>query len=180
MKFTATCVPDAMVIDPAPHSDNRGRFMRAWCAREFAQNGIDFVPVQANLGFSFHKGTLRGLHFQLAPALEAKLVRCTRGSIFDVVADLRPKSASYGKWFGVELSADNGRMLYVPKECAHGYQTLIDSTEMYYMASEVYTPETARGVRFDDPLFNISWPLSPTEMSEQDKNWPAIGQQGSL
>ena len=146
--------------------------MRVWCAREFAENGLTFSPAQANMGFSVRKGTVRGMHFQAAPALEAKLVRCTRGSFFDVVLDLRPESPSYRKWYGTELSADNGRMLFVPEHCAHGYQTLEENTEMYYMASEFYTPDAVRGARFDDPVFNIQWPLPATVVSEQDRNWP--------
>jgi dTDP-4-dehydrorhamnose 3,5-epimerase len=174
MRFTATDVRDVWVIDPQPIQDERGRFMRAWCAREFAQNGTEFVPLQANMGFSKSKGTVRGMHFQQAPDLEAKLVRCTRGAIFDVALDLRPQSPTYGKWFGVELSADNGRMLYVPEQCAHGYQTLQDDTEMYYMASAVYAPASARGVRFNDPAFGIEWPLPATVVSEQDSKWPLV------
>jgi dTDP-4-dehydrorhamnose 3,5-epimerase len=114
------------------------------------------------------------MHFQEAPSLEAKLVRCTRGTIFDVVLDLRPKSLSYGKWYGAELTAENGRMLYVPERCAHGYQTLEDGTEMYYMASEYYAASAARGVRFDDPVFGIQWPLVATVVSEQDRSWPLV------
>jgi dTDP-4-dehydrorhamnose 3,5-epimerase len=174
MRFTETSVAGARVIDPSPHQDDRGRFMRAWCAREFVENGINFVPVQSNMGFSIHKGTVRGMHFQVAPALEAKLVRCTRGSMFDVALDLRPESPTFGKWYGTELSAENGRMLFVPEGCAHGYQTLEDATEMYYMASEFYTPSAARGARFDDPKFGIQWPLPATAMSEQDRNWPLM------
>jgi dTDP-4-dehydrorhamnose 3,5-epimerase len=161
-----------MVIDPSPHRDDRGRFIRAWCLREFADHGINFVPLQANMGFSVHKGTVRGMHLQSAPALEAKLVRCTKGAIFDVALDLRPESKCFGKWYGVQLSADNGRMLYVPERCAHGYQTLEENTEMYYMTSAFYTPSVVRGVRFDDPAFGIKWPLVPTAVSEQDRNWP--------
>lgn len=174
MQFTETHIVSAQVIDPSPHQDERGRFMRAWCTREFTEHGIDFVPVQANMGYSVRKGTVRGLHFQTEPALEAKLVRCTRGAIFDVVLDLRPASPSYGKWYGAELSAENGRMLYVPEGCAHGYQTLEEGTEMYYMASESYAPSAVRGVRFDDPAFQIQWPLLPTVVSEQDRNWPLV------
>jgi len=176
MRFTSTDLAGAWVIDPNPHEDERGRFMRAWCAREFAEHGLDFLPVQANMGFSIRKGTVRGMHFQEAPALEAKLVRCTRGAIFDVVLDLRPGSASYGKWYGAELSAENGRMLYLPEGCAHGYQTLEDGTEMHYMASEFYTPSAARGVRFDDPAFGIQWPLVAAAVSEQDLAWPLVKQ----
>jgi dTDP-4-dehydrorhamnose 3,5-epimerase len=174
MRFTETDIAGAWVIDPSPHEDDRGRFMRAWCAREFADQGLDFLPVQANMGFSVRKGTIRGMHFQMAPALEAKLVRCTRGAIFDVVLDLRPGSPSYGKWYGAELSADNGRMLYIPEHCAHGCQTLEEYTEIYYMASEFYAPNSARGVRFDDPAFNVQWPLVVTMVSEQDRNWPLV------
>ena len=148
--------------------------MRAWCEREFAEQGINFSPAQANMGFSLSKGTLRGMHYQVEPALEAKLVRCTRGSMFDVVLDVRHGSPTYNEWFGVELSAENGRMLYLPEGCAHGYQTLEDNTEMHYMASAVYTPSAARGARFDDPAFQIQWPLSVTAISEQDRNWPLV------
>jgi dTDP-4-dehydrorhamnose 3,5-epimerase len=174
MHFTETAVADAKVIDPAPHGDERGRFMRAWCAREFSEHGIEFVPVQANMGFSNRSGTVRGMHFQEAPALEAKLVRCTRGAMFDVVIDLRPDSPTYGKWYGTELSAENGRMLYVPEHCAHGYQSLEENTEMHYMTSAFYCPGAVRGVRFDDPAFRIQWPLAVTVVSEQDRNWPLV------
>ena len=176
MRFSQTNLADCCAIDPSPRHDDRGRFMRAWCAQEFAGQGLNFVPVQANMGFSVRKGTIRGMHFQQAPALEAKLVRCTRGAIFDVALDLRPGSASYGQWYGVELSAENGRMLYVPEHCAHGYQTLEDCTEIYYMTSAFYTPDAVRGARFDDPAFNIQWPLVPTVVSDQDRNWPLVAQ----
>lgn len=174
MRFAETGIVGAWLIDPSPREDDRGRFFRAWCCREFAEHGINFLPVQANMGFSVRKGTLRGMHFQEAPALEAKLVRCTKGAIFDVALDLRPGSPSHGKWFGAELSAENGRMLYVPENCAHGYQTLEDRTEMYYMTSQFYTPSTVRGARFDDPAFRIQWPLAATVVSEQDRNWPLV------
>jgi dTDP-4-dehydrorhamnose 3,5-epimerase len=172
MRFTETDLVGARLIDPSPHEDDRGRFMRAWCARQFAEQGLDFVPVQANMGFSVRKGTVRGMHFQEAPAVEAKLVRCTKGAIFDVVLDLRPESPSYGKWYGAELSAVNGRMLYVPEQCAHGYQTLEDDTEIYYLTSGFYTPSAVRGRRFNDPAYNIQWPLEATVVSEQDLTWP--------
>jgi dTDP-4-dehydrorhamnose 3,5-epimerase len=174
VRFIDTNVVGARLIEPSPHEDERGRFMRVWCSRDFAENGVDFVPVQANMGFSRITGTTRGMHFQDERALEAKLVRCTRGSIFDVVLDLRPESPSYRQWFGAELSAENGRMMYVPEHCAHGYQTLDDRTEMYYMASGFYTPNAVRGVRFDDPAFGIKWPLTPTAVSEQDRGWPFV------
>ena len=174
MRFRETPVAGTRVIEPSPHEDERGRFFRAWCSREFTENGIEFLPVQANMGLSLHKGTIRGMHVQVPPAPEAKLIRCTRGSMFDVVLDLRPNSASYGKWCGEELSAENGRMLYVPELCAHGYQTLEDDTEMYYLTSQFYTPAAATGVRFDDPAFGIEWPLPATVVSEQDRNWPLV------
>lgn len=174
MRFTETALRGAWVIEPTPHEDDRGRFMRAWCAREFAEHGLNFLPVQANMGYSPRKGTVRGMHFQEAPALEAKLIRCTRGAIFDAVIDLGPESSSYGQWCGAELSAENGRMLYVPEHCAHGYQTLEECTEIYYMTSGFYTPRSVRGVRFDDPAFSIQWPLVATVVSEQDRNWPLV------
>jgi len=165
-------IPGAWLIKPSFREDERGRFFRAWCFREFEEHGISFAPVQANMGFSLGKGTVRGMHFQVEPVPEAKLVRCTRGSMFDVALDLRPRSKTVGKWFGTELTAENGRMLYIPEGCAHGYQTLEDETEMYYMTSAFYTPAAAHGVRFDDPAFNIEWPLPPTIVSEQDRSWP--------
>jgi dTDP-4-dehydrorhamnose 3,5-epimerase len=172
MHFRKTQLADVWLIEPSPHQDDRGRFMRAWCTREFTEQGIQFLPVQANMGFSVGKGTIRGMHYQVAPAPEAKLVRCTRGSAFDVAIDLRPGSASYGKWFGEELSAENGRMLYVPEYCAHGFQSLEDRTEVLYMTSAFYNPGAVRGARFDDPAFNIHWPLAAMVVSEQDRNWP--------
>src|ERR1039458_321047 len=139
MQFTVTSIVGALVIDLSVHTDDRGRFMRAWCSREFADHGLDFSPVQANMGFSVHKGTIRGMHYQDALAIEAKLVRCTRGRIFDVVLDLRPESDTYCKWYGTELSAENGRMLYVPERCGHGCQSLEDGCEIHYMTSAFFT-----------------------------------------
>jgi dTDP-4-dehydrorhamnose 3,5-epimerase len=174
MRFTETDVNGAWVIDPSPYQDDRGRFMRAWCAREFAEHGVDFFPLQANMGLSLRKGTVRGLHFQEAPALEAKLVRCIRGSVFDVVADLRPESLTYRQWSGVELTAENGRMLYVPERCAHGFQSLEENSEVYYLTSAFYTPRAVRGVRFDDPAISVQWPLPVTVVSNQDRSWPLL------
>jgi dTDP-4-dehydrorhamnose 3,5-epimerase len=174
MQFTRTRIDGVWVIDPQFHTDDRGRFFRAWCSREFAEHGISFVPVQANMGFSLRKGTLRGMHFQVEPALEAKLIRCTRGSIFDVALDLRAGSSTHGQWFGVELTAENGRMLFVPEGCAHGYQTLEDRTEMHYMTSQFFTSDAAHGARFDDPAFGIQWPLSASAVSVQDRGWPLM------
>jgi dTDP-4-dehydrorhamnose 3,5-epimerase len=174
VKFLPCDVTDAWVIDPAPHIDERGRFMRAWCDREFADQGIDFTPRQANLIHSVRAGTVRGLHFQVAPALEAKLVRCTRGALFDVVVDLRLSSPTYRRWYGVELNPDNARMLLVPEGCAHGCQSLVDDTEILYMASAYFAPEHARGLHHADPAFGIRWPLEATALSVQDRDWPRL------
>jgi dTDP-4-dehydrorhamnose 3,5-epimerase len=172
VKFTQVPVEGAWFIEPNPHYDFRGRFMRAWCATEFAQNGIKFTPLQANMGFSHSRGTVRGMHYQVSPADEAKLVRCTRGSMFDVVLDLRPGSPSYRSWFGTLLSAENGRMLLIPEGCAHGCQSLEDNTEYLYIASCEFSPNHAKGVRHDDPAFKIAWPMPTAVISEQDRNWP--------
>lgn len=175
MQFVNCPVVGAKLIKPTPHEDFRGRFMRAWCAAEFAQNAIDFTPVQTNMGFSRLRGTVRGMHYQTLPALEAKLVRCTRGSMFDVVLDLRPGSASFRAWYGAVLSAGNGHMLYIPEGCAHGCQSLEDDTEFHYMASAAYSPAHATGVRYDDPAFGIDWPLPATAISDQDRSWAMVG-----
>jgi len=174
MRFLMCDVADARVVEPVPHKDERGRFMRAWCQREFTEAGIEFTPLQANMGFSVQAGTIRGLHYQVSPALEAKLVRCTRGSVFDVVVDLRPTSPTYRCWYGVELSEDNGRMLFVPEGCAHGCQSSIDNAEILYMTSAFYAPLEVRGVRFDDPAIGIRWPMHASVVSEQDRNWPLV------
>jgi dTDP-4-dehydrorhamnose 3,5-epimerase len=174
MHFRECDVSGAWLIDPAPHRDERGYFSRAWCSREFAEHSISFTPVQANMGYSVRKGTIRGLHYQVAPALEAKLVRCTRGAVFDVVADLRQESATYLRWYGTELSAGNGRMLYVPEGCAHGCQSTEDDSEIYYMTSALYSPNDARGVRYDDPALAIRWPLPASSVSAQDRGWPLL------
>jgi dTDP-4-dehydrorhamnose 3,5-epimerase len=174
MIFTRCAVRDAWLIEPTPHSDFRGRFMRAWCMKEFEQNGIIFTPLQANIGFSHTRGTIRGMHYQTSPADEAKLVRCTHGSMFDVVLDLRPDSPTYRSWYGTTLSAENGQMLVVPEGCAHGCQSLEDDTEFFYMASALYSPDHATGVRHDDPAFSIAWPLPVTLISDQDRNWPLV------
>jgi dTDP-4-dehydrorhamnose 3,5-epimerase len=174
MYFTDTRVAGAWIIEPNPHQDERGRFMRAWCMREFEERGIQFTPVQANMQFSPRKGTVRGLHLQVAPAPEAKLVRCTRGAIFDAVVDLRPASPSFGEWCSAELTAENGRMLYVPEHCAHGFQSIDENSEAMYLTSAFYTPEACRGARFDDPAFRIPWPLPVSAISDQDRNWPLM------
>ena len=173
MRFIETPIAGVWVIEPDFREDSRGRFFRAWCHQEFSEHGINFVPVQANMGFSRKKGTTRGMHFQLDPAAEAKLVRCTRGAIYDVALDLRKNSKTYRQWFATELTMENARMLFLPEHCAHGYQSLQDDTEMHYMTSQFYTPNAVSGVRFDDPKFDIRWPLSPTAVSPQDLSWPS-------
>jgi dTDP-4-dehydrorhamnose 3,5-epimerase len=174
MQFTETPISGVWIIDPDFHRDERGHFFRAWCVREFEEHGIQFAPLQANMAFNLHKGTVRGMHFQVEPASEAKLIRCTQGAMFDVALDLRSESPTYRKWFSVELTPNNGRMLYVPEGCAHGYQALKDATEMHYMTSQFYASDLARGVRFDDPAFSILWPLKPSTVSAQDRNWPLL------
>lgn len=176
MHFEACKIVDAWIIEPEPFNDERGRFMRAWCQDEFARHSIEFTPLQANTALSKKKGTIRGLHYQIAPALEAKLVRCTRGAIFDVAVDLRPESATYRQWFGTTLSAENGKMLLVPEGCAHGCLSMEDDTEILYFASAFYSPEHARGCRFDDPALAISWPGEVAIVSDQDRDWPLLAQ----
>jgi dTDP-4-dehydrorhamnose 3,5-epimerase len=174
MIFKETPLPGAYVIEPERINDNRGFFARAWCKKELEQHGLKGEISQSNIGFSFRKGTFRGLHFQRPPHAEVKIVRCTRGSIFDVIVDLRPESPSYKHWFGVELSAENRKMIYVPEGMAQGYATLEDSTEINYHTSEFFNAESASGVRFDDPAFGIQWPVVPAVVSEQDRNWPLL------
>lgn len=174
MHFTETRIDGAWTIDPSPHVDDRGAFFRAWCVDEFAAHGIEFTPLQANIGVSHRAGTVRGLHYQESPHDEAKLVRCTRGAVFDVLVDLRPDSATFGRWFGTELTAANSRMLFVPRGCATGYQTLEDESEIYYMTSAIYEPAAVRGLKFDDKTVGIQWPLPPTAISEQDQRWPSL------
>jgi dTDP-4-dehydrorhamnose 3,5-epimerase len=172
MIFTETEIPGAVLIDLEPHGDSRGFFARAWSADEFEARGLSISFVQANVSLSAQRGTLRGLHYQVAPHQEAKLVRCTRGAIHDVVVDLRPESPTYRRWIGVELSAENRRMLYVPEGCAHGYQTLTDDAEVFYPVTARYAPESERGLRFDDAAFGIDWALEVSVISEKDRSWP--------
>ena len=172
MKFIETDLKGAYIIDIDEISDARGFFARAWCQREYENYGITSKIVQSNIAFNHKKGTLRGLHYQVAPHEETKLVRCTKGSIFDVMVDLRVESCTYGKWFGVELNEVNHRMLLVPEGFAHGYQTLQDNTEVFYQVSEFFNPDAELGVRYDDAKFGISWPLEVSVISEKDANWP--------
>ncbi|MGH1359698.1 MAG: dTDP-4-dehydrorhamnose 3,5-epimerase [Burkholderiaceae bacterium] len=171
MKFHSTSVEGAWLIDLESRADDRGSFGRAFCTEEFKAQGIEMPVVQANLANTVKRGTMRGLHYQVAPAAEAKLMRCVRGSVFDVLVDVRENSPTYLKWFGVELSADNQQALYVPPLCAHGYLTLEDNTDMFYLVSEAYTPGAERGACWDDPAFAIDWPITPVVLSEKDRQW---------
>jgi dTDP-4-dehydrorhamnose 3,5-epimerase len=172
MIFTETKLPGVFIIKIEKREDERGFFARAWCKKEFEAHGLNLDWVQANLAFSKRRGTLRGLHYQIAPYEEAKLMRCIRGAIYDVIIDLRPESPTYKRWLGVELTADNHKMLYVPEGFAHGYQTLMDNTETFYQASQFYSPESERGLRYDDPAFAIEWPIDVQVISDKDKSWP--------
>lgn len=163
------------MIDIEKRGDDRGFFGRAFCADEFAQHGLENQFVQANDSLSATVGTLRGLHYQLEPHGEAKLVRCIRGRLHDVVVDLRPTSTTFGKWQGIELSATNRSSLYVPRSFAHGFITLEPGTEVLYLVSTRYAPEHERGVRWDDPMFGIEWPIAPVVMSEKDRTYPDFG-----
>ena len=172
MRFTETGLRDAYVLEIERREDSRGFFGRAFCVKELEAHGLNPRVVQTNVGFSRTKGTLRGMHLQIPPRAEAKLVRCTMGAIYDVIVDLRPDSPTHAKWFGVELSAENRRAIYVPEGFAHGYQTLTDDAEITYQTSEFYAPDCAKGVRHDDRAFGIVWPLPVSSISEADAAWP--------
>ena len=173
MIFTPTRLGDAYLIDVERHADERGFLARTFCEREFVEHGLSMRIVQSSTIHSPRQNTLRGLHYQEAPHAEIKLVRCTRGSIFLVMADLRPDSPTRNEWLGVELSAENERLAYVPEGFAQGYQTLAAETEVHYCMSHHYVPEAARGVRWDDPAFGIEWPAAEERLvSERDRSWP--------
>ena len=174
MIFAATQLEGAWLIDLDPREDERGFFARIWCRHELAAQGLDTEIAQESLSFNRHRGTVRGLHFQRPPHEETKIVRCTRGGIFDVIVDLRPQSASYLRWQGFELTGANRKALYVPKGFAHGFQTLADDVEIVYQISKFYAPSSAGGYRFDDAAFGIVWPLPVTMISERDLSWPAF------
>ena len=173
MIFTATKLPGAFLVSQRKIEDDRGFFARGWCTEELAQQGLAANMVQLNTSFSRKRGTLRGVHYQLPPHAEAKFVRCTRGAIFDVIVDLRPESPTHTQWIGAELTADNGLMFYVPEGCAHGYLTLTDDTEAYYLTSAMYAPAACRGVHYKDPAFGIEWPEPIALISDADNSWPA-------
>lgn len=173
MTFRETAIPGSYIINIERYADDRGFFARGYCEREFKNQGITFNIVQANIGYSKNKYTLRGLHYQVEPHREAKLVRCTKGGLFDVIVDLRTESPTYKEWVGVELTEKNHTMFYVPEGCAHGYQTLEDNTEVFYMVSSFYAPDYERGIRWDDPTFNIEWVETDDKIiSDKDRQWP--------
>jgi dTDP-4-dehydrorhamnose 3,5-epimerase len=172
MKFTATALAGVFVIELEAITDERGWFARAWCAQEFADQGLETQWVQANQSSTVKAGTLRGMHYQVPPYGETKLIRCIRGAFYDQIVDLRDGSDTYGQSFGVELSQDNGKLLYVPAGFAHGYLTLEDDTQAFYQVSEYYTPGAEQGIRYDDPRFALQWPRIVEVVSEKDASWP--------
>lgn len=174
MTFTESRIPGAWIIDVSEIHDDRGLFAMTWLPGEFTKRGLDPSLAQCNLAFNHKRGTLRGMHFQNAPHEQVKIIRCTRGALLDVIVDLRPGSPAYRQWEAVELSADNRRMFYMPKGIAHGYITLVDDTEAYYHASAPWVPAAESGVRWDDPAFNIQWPMAPAVVSDRDRQWPLM------
>lgn len=174
MIFRETSLPGAWILEPERFEDERGFFARTYCREEFAAYGLDPTVAQCSVSYNHRRGTLRGLHFQIAPHEEIKLVRVTRGAIWDVIVDLRPDSPTFKHHFSVVLSADQGNQLYIPKGMAHGLQTLEDATEVFYQISESYAPEFARGYRWDDPTFAIPWPEAVTVILDKDRQLPAF------
>ena len=172
MNFVPTALAGAYTVDPEPRTDDRGFFARTWCQNEFEQHGLNPRLVQCNISFNVKKGTWRGMHYQEAPHEEAKLIRCTMGSICDVIVDLRPDSPTFRQHLTVMLSAQNRKMLYVPEKFAHGFVTLEDNTEVFYQMSAFYSPESARGFRWNDPSFDIRLPLEVTVISGRDQSYP--------
>ncbi len=180
MIFTELPLAGAYLIEPERHEDQRGFFARSWCRREFAEMGLNPELVQCNISNNRHRGLIRGMHLQIPPHAECKLVRCTQGAIFDVILDLRPDSLSFKTWYGLELSQENHKMLYIPTGLAHGFQTLSDFSEVFYQMSCEFHPQSARGVRWDDPEFQINWPLPHPQLSERDQAFPCVSDLGTL
>ena len=174
MRFGPTRLRGAVLIELERRADDRGFFARTFCEAEFAAAGLETRFVQANASGNPRAGTLRGLHYQVPPYAEVKVVRCTRGAVFDVIVDLRPESPTYRQWQGLELTAAEGTMLYVPGGFAHGYQTLVDDTEVAYQVSQPYTPGAEAGIRYDDPALSIAWPLAVSAISGKDREWPDL------
>lgn len=174
MNFTELPLAGAFLVGVEPRLDDRGSFVRTFCSREFAAMELETHYVQANLSTNLKLGTIRGMHYQREPDAEVKLVRCERGSIFDVIVDFRSGSPTFGHWYGTELSAKNGPMIYVPKNFAHGYQALSDGAAAHYLVSAFYEPKSECGCRYDDPALKISWPLRVTQISDKDASWPLL------
>jgi dTDP-4-dehydrorhamnose 3,5-epimerase len=172
MLFTQTSLKDAYIIEPERVEDDRGYFARTWCQQEFVQHGLDSELSQCNISFNHKQGTVRGMHLQLLPFAETKLVRCTQGAMYDVIVDLRADSPTFQQWTAIELTADNLRALYVPKGFAHGFQTLMDDTSVFYQMSGFYHPEHARGFRWNDSTFKIDWPLPVKVIADRDRDYP--------
>ena len=172
MIFTATALPEVYLIDIEPIEDQRGFFARTWCQEEFRDYGLDANLTQCNIAFNTHKGTLRGMHFQKDPHAEVKIVRCSRGSAYDVLVDLRSQSPTYKQWLAIEISMFNRRSIYIPQGVAHGYLTLENDTELHYQMSSAYVPEASSGIRWDDPVFAIDWPFTPCVISDKDNSYP--------
>ncbi|MGH7380667.1 MAG: dTDP-4-dehydrorhamnose 3,5-epimerase [Candidatus Methylomirabilales bacterium] len=174
MMFSETRLKNAFIIEPERREDERGFFARVWCQREFEEYGLNPNLVQCSISYNKKKGTLRGMHYQIKPHQEAKLARCTMGSIYDVIIDLRPESPTFMQHSAVVLSAENRKALYIPEGLGHGFQTLEDNTEVFYQMSEFYVPEAARGIRWDDPAFGITWPSGERIISDRDRSYPGF------
>jgi dTDP-4-dehydrorhamnose 3,5-epimerase len=174
MIFRETPLKGAFIIELEPHHAERGQFVRTWCREEFRRHGIDMAFVQAAMSINAQRGTLRGLHWQSPPHQEAKLVRCARGAIYDVIVDIQPQSPTFGQWFGIALTEGSQLMLFIPQGFAHGFQTLVDDTEVSYQLSAAHAPASARGLRYDDPALGIDWPIPVSRISERDRSWPLL------
>ena len=171
MNFTPTPLDGAFIIENKKCEDERGFFLRFWDANEFSKSGLNPNLAQCNTSYTKIKGTIRGLHYQISPHEESKLIWCIKGEIFDVIVDLRPESKTFKKWFSIQLTSDNYKMLYVPEGFANGFQSLKDEVKIFYQNSQYYASESERGIRWNDPTFNINWPLKPTLISKKDKSW---------
>lgn len=180
MQFLPTKFENAWLIEPDRHEDDRGFFARTWCQREFAEHGLNPNLFQCSISFNLTRGTLRGMHFQAAPKEEAKLIRCTQGSIFDVIVDVRKDSPTFGAWQDFELSAKNRNSLYIPEGFAHGFLTLSDNTEVFYQISEFHSPENGRGFHWNDPSLAIDWPYPPQVLSKRDESLPLLSNSNTL
>ncbi|MGA2911362.1 MAG: dTDP-4-dehydrorhamnose 3,5-epimerase [Candidatus Levyibacteriota bacterium] len=173
MKVIDTKLQGVKVIEPDKFDDNRGYYLKSFEKKAFREQGIDFDIVQVSHSSNQAKGTIRGMHFQLEPFAQDKIIFCVKGKVFDIAIDLRKNSATYGEWYGLELSEENKQILYIPKGFAHGFETLVDNTEVIYFISEVYSKEHESGIKWNEVAFGIDWPLEPTVISEKDQKWPA-------